>query len=244
MSYGDDGVVLALCSLGVLSVAGLVRGRLGSNVFDLGAALEAPEEGAPAEQLWIGRAIRREGKLGGTGYTGRPWSERKPILDACVQQYGYRSCLGSIQVLLNLGTAGRTATDVLEHDKEYLVTTYGGSGTFGPRGRGKGSRARGREFDLEAQLGLSSPAKGRKFVYEVHGVEKKALTFDSKEKLLARFEQKGVIKPIKGEMIPYNPALLGQPYLKGLIGPMIDKETRDKVVLRYETQNLYDMNWP
>ena len=103
-------------------------------------------------------------------------------------------------------------------------------------------------FDLEAQLGLSSPTeekeKGKKVVYEVYGIEKKVLKFDSKEDLLARFEQKGVIKHIKGQLIPLLPVLYGQPYLKGLVGPMMDKETRDKIVIRYETQDLYDRNWP
>jgi len=149
MPYADDGVVLALISLGIVSAVGFARGRPGSRAFDLGAALEMPEE--EGRELWIGRAIRRQGKLGGKGYTTKPWSERQPILDACVQQYGYRSCLSSIQVLLNIGTSGRKATDALEHDKEYLVTTYGGEGSFGPRKgkrRASGSRAGQRERNV------------------------------------------------------------------------------------------------
>jgi hypothetical protein len=156
MSYADDGVVLALISLGIVSAVGFVRERPGSRAFDLGAALEVPEQ--EERELWIGRAIRRQGKLGGKGYTTKPWSERQPILDSCVEKYGYRSCLGSIQVLLNIGTAGRKATDALEHDKEYLVTTYGGEGSFGPREGGRGSRAAGWQ---DRKLVLYGRVRGR-----------------------------------------------------------------------------------
>ena len=77
--------------------------------------------------------IEREGKLGGPGYVTRPKAQRHKILDQCVDEYGYRSCLGSILVLMK-NTGIRTKTrKVLTQDKDWLVKKYGGPGSFSRR---------------------------------------------------------------------------------------------------------------
>ena len=43
--------------------------------------------------------ITRPGKLGGPGFLTKPLEEQHALIDKCKDEYGYRSCLGSIQVL-------------------------------------------------------------------------------------------------------------------------------------------------
>jgi hypothetical protein len=76
--------------------------------------------------------IQREGKLGGPGYTDRPQKERRQILAQCVNEYGYRSCLGSIQVLLRSSEIHADTRKTLESDKKWIVKEFGGPGSFGP----------------------------------------------------------------------------------------------------------------
>jgi hypothetical protein len=52
-----------------------------------------------------------------------------------VDEYGYRSCFRSLQVLLNIGNMGAKATEVIEHDRDWLVDTYG-EGALHVRRRG------------------------------------------------------------------------------------------------------------
>ena len=75
---------------------------------------------------WSKKITLRKGKLGGPGYATRPWSERKAILDAGVRKYGYRSMLGSILFLENIGAGASDARirAALAHDHRYLMT-YG-----------------------------------------------------------------------------------------------------------------------
>lgn len=77
--------------------------------------------------------ITREGKLGGPGYTKKTAAQRHKILDACVKEYGYRSCLGSITVLLVDSEISAGVRKKLTADKNYLERKYGGPGSFGPR---------------------------------------------------------------------------------------------------------------
>jgi hypothetical protein len=77
--------------------------------------------------------ITREGKLGGPGYTKRTVAARRKILDKCVKQWGYRSCLGSLLVLLKNSAMKKTARGVITRDKNWLEKKYGGVGSFGPR---------------------------------------------------------------------------------------------------------------
>lgn len=74
--------------------------------------------------------IQREGKLGGPGYTDKTQKERRKILDRCVKEYGYRSCLGSIMVLLRSTELHKDTRKKLEKDKKYLMDKYGGPGSF------------------------------------------------------------------------------------------------------------------
>lgn len=78
------------------------------------------------EEPWI----EREGKLGGPGYTKRPQKKRRDILKRCVKQYGYRSCLGSLTVLLQSGEIKGKTRKTIESDEKWLVKEYGGSGSF------------------------------------------------------------------------------------------------------------------
>jgi hypothetical protein len=144
---GEDG---AVTSLGNAS--------RGASLDDakLQAVLEASRKGlrvvnpqrarnlAPSRARWIGGAIKHPGKLSKLaeqlGFEKKPFmsrslAEQKRILDACVEEYGYRSCLGSAMLLHNLPSISRsppmrTRATAL---KDYLVTRYGGHGSFGPR---------------------------------------------------------------------------------------------------------------
>lgn len=69
--------------------------------------------------------IQREGKLGGPGYTDRADRTRHAILNRCVEQYGYRSCLGSLQVLLRSTELKGAKRRVIEADKKWLMSSYG-----------------------------------------------------------------------------------------------------------------------
>jgi hypothetical protein len=89
-------------------------------------AKSGPHKGEPA---WI----THEGKLGGPGYTSKTQKERRKILDRCVKRDGYRSCLGSVMVLLRSSEISADVRKKLEKDKAYLKKTYGGPGSFGPR---------------------------------------------------------------------------------------------------------------
>lgn len=70
--------------------------------------------------------IQREGKLGGPGYTTKPQAERHKLLERCQKKYGYRSCLGSLQVLLNSSEIKGRTRQTLSADKKWLVGKYGG----------------------------------------------------------------------------------------------------------------------
>ncbi len=88
----------------------------------------------PNEEPWI----THEGKLGGPGYTSKSAKERHKILDKCVKgKWGYRSCLGSIMVLLRNTEISAKVRKVLEADKKYLMDKYGGPGSFGPEKKKK-----------------------------------------------------------------------------------------------------------
>ena len=87
-----------------------------------------PETGKPY-QPWI----KREGKLGGPGYTKKSQKDRRAILEACVGEYGYRSCLGSLQVVLRSSELEAKTRKRLTADKDWLVKKFGGPGSFGPR---------------------------------------------------------------------------------------------------------------
>lgn len=74
--------------------------------------------------------ITREGKLGGPGFTQKPTQERRKILKRCVDEYGYRSCLGSVQVLLRSSELKDKTKKVLESDSNWLEKEFGGPGSF------------------------------------------------------------------------------------------------------------------
>jgi hypothetical protein len=87
----------------------------------------------PAGRKWVADAITRPGKLGGKGFVTKPVKTQKQILDRCIKGYGYRSCLGSVMILERLPANERHFTR-LAGLRNYLVSKYGGPGTFGPRG--------------------------------------------------------------------------------------------------------------
>ena len=65
--------------------------------------------------------ITRPGKLGGPGYAEWDEDERHGLLSACVQSYGYRSCLSSLTVLLKPKPGpSRTVRAVLARDIAWL----------------------------------------------------------------------------------------------------------------------------
>ena len=99
---------------------------------------------APPKAKWISGAIKHPGKLSALarrlGFDDKPFmkrsfTEQKQIFDACVDEYGYRSCLGSAMLLRNLPAISRDARMRTRATaiKDYLVKKYGGPGSFGPR---------------------------------------------------------------------------------------------------------------
>ena len=64
--------------------------------------------------------IQREGKLGGPGYTERSDRERHHILNCALDEYGYRSTLGSLLVLLRGKSVHKKVKDVVKKDIEWL----------------------------------------------------------------------------------------------------------------------------
>jgi len=63
--------------------------------------------------------IQRTGKLGGPGYTGKSDRERHFILNCAMDQFGYKSTLGSLLVLLR-GKTSKKVREVVEADIEWL----------------------------------------------------------------------------------------------------------------------------
>lgn len=63
--------------------------------------------------------IQRTGKLGGPGYTDKSDRERHFILNCAMDQFGYRSTLGSLLVLLR-GKPSKKVRQVIEEDIEWL----------------------------------------------------------------------------------------------------------------------------
>ena len=85
--------------------------------------------------------IKRSGVLGKGFLTTMTKAQRHSSLDACVREYGYRSCLGRIMVLeraksgprgQGVGVGRKYATE-LKESRDYLRKTYGGKGSFGPK---------------------------------------------------------------------------------------------------------------
>lgn len=69
--------------------------------------------------------IKREGKLGGPGYTKKTTAARHRILAGVVKKYGYRSALGSIMALERSTQISAAVRKVLVSDRVWLRETYG-----------------------------------------------------------------------------------------------------------------------
>lgn len=74
------------------------------------------------------------------------------------------------------------------------------------------------------------------YIYKVVGVRGKAEIFESVEELTSHYEQDG---STEGSWLKQE--LQGQPRLKGLLGAMYDGMSNGKHVIRYETQEMYDI---
>jgi hypothetical protein len=68
--------------------------------------------------------ITRPGKLGGPGFLSKSSSEQHRLLNKCVKEYGYRSCLGSIMVLQRSRSINRAHGSKLNSLKNYLKNKY------------------------------------------------------------------------------------------------------------------------
>jgi hypothetical protein len=69
--------------------------------------------------------ITRSGKLGGPGFLSKPSTVQYKLLDNCVKKYGYKSCLGSVIVLMrNQKIYKHYKTELMEL-KNYLKYKYG-----------------------------------------------------------------------------------------------------------------------
>ena len=89
---------------------------------------ERPTEGG------LGTGLGGRGKLGGPGYTDRPARVRRRILSDGIPTYGYRSVLGSLQVLLRNRDIHSDTRRTIKSDIKWLKAKYGGPGSFGIRG--------------------------------------------------------------------------------------------------------------
>lgn len=76
---------------------------------------------SPKRQKWISH----EGKLGGHGYLTKTAAQRHKILDQCVKDWGYRSCLGSVLVLNRNRNIKSLYGDIIESDKNYVMRKHG-----------------------------------------------------------------------------------------------------------------------
>lgn len=94
--------------------------------------------------------IQKEGKLGGPGYTKKPVATRRKLLSRCVKRDGYKSCLGRLQAVLLSTELKPAMRRTWEADKAWLVKTYGGKGSVGPRKR---SRKRNPEQGIVMNFG-------------------------------------------------------------------------------------------
>ena len=75
--------------------------------------------------------IKRKGKLGGKGFLEKPEHEQHRLLSDSVDEYGYRSTLGSIMALERNREIKRRHGRELAGLRHWLVNTYGGEGSFG-----------------------------------------------------------------------------------------------------------------
>lgn len=100
----------------------------------------ARDRGKPGRGLRVVQELR-EHKLGGPGYLRKSTKSRHRELEKCVTTYGYRSCLQSLQWLLLVGgeysgsnaSWSRKDIEKIKADKKWLMSKYGGEGSFGPR---------------------------------------------------------------------------------------------------------------
>jgi hypothetical protein len=68
--------------------------------------------------------ITRPGKLGGRGFLSKSSTEQHRLLDKCVKEYGYKSCLGSVLVLNRSQSIRRSYGTKIDKLKNYLQTKY------------------------------------------------------------------------------------------------------------------------
>lgn len=68
--------------------------------------------------------IKKEGKLGGKGYLKKSDRTRHAILNKCVKEYGYRSCLGSLMVLNRNTKIKKYHGKKIDDDKKWLMMKY------------------------------------------------------------------------------------------------------------------------
>jgi hypothetical protein len=109
---------------------------------------------APAKKRWSKKAIKHPGKLGGPGFLRKPLAAQKRIMDKCVQDWGYKSCLGSLAFMANM-PSGRPFRSRIALLREHLVATHGGS-QRNPTGtlRGKGKRQWEHVYESQLERGL------------------------------------------------------------------------------------------
>jgi hypothetical protein len=79
----------------------------------------------PSRRRKSSQWIIRPGKLGGPGFLSKSSSEQHRLLDKCVREYGYRSCLGSIMVLQRSRAINSAHGAKLNSLKNYLKRNYG-----------------------------------------------------------------------------------------------------------------------
>lgn len=112
-------------------VAGKAAGKRGGYMGELWRAFRGIDN--PETKKWLSKAITRKGKLGGAGFLSKPVDTQKKILDRCVAQYGYRSCLGSVMVLERIPKTEAKYGPRLKTLRSWMVKTYGDPGVFGQR---------------------------------------------------------------------------------------------------------------
>ena len=128
--YRQNGAWIALGTVGAVAAAGAFFGRTRPRFYEEDVSYQ---QYGSANKPEVRIKVTRPGKLGGSGYMRRPWEGvggRKRILDRCVKEYGFRSCLGSITVFKtwwrNKPSMMKKYGPIIEHDANYLRRAYGG----------------------------------------------------------------------------------------------------------------------
>lgn len=109
-------------------------------------------------QQWI----TRPGKLGGIGFLSKSPQVQHRLLNKCVDEYGYRSCLGSLMVLNRNRSIKRRHGKKIDKLKNWLKMKYGGPGSFGFRSKRKSRRKKAKRSKSKSRRKKAKRSKSKR----------------------------------------------------------------------------------